>query len=66
MNAPDQLSPYQHELNGRGTRCAADCPACRWRKEELVRELSGVIRGWKPDWLNCELFRIGLEELGLA
>jgi hypothetical protein len=24
------LSPYAHELNGQGTKCADDCPACRW------------------------------------
>ena len=29
-NAHELLSPYQHELNGEGTACAHDCPACTW------------------------------------
>ena len=24
------LAPYAHELNGSGTDCAVDCPACQW------------------------------------
>ena len=28
------LSPYPHELNGPGTDCASDCPACRWTAEQ--------------------------------
>jgi hypothetical protein len=24
------LSPYRHELNSCGTKCADDCPACTW------------------------------------
>jgi hypothetical protein len=24
------LAPYAHELNGSGTDCAIDCPACQW------------------------------------
>src|SRR5579864_6162539 len=27
---PQPLAPYQHELNGQGSACATDCPACRW------------------------------------
>jgi hypothetical protein len=31
------LSPFSHELDSSGTRCADDCAACRW-----VREREGV------------------------
>jgi hypothetical protein len=24
------LCPYAHELNGQGTACAENCPACHW------------------------------------
>ena len=27
------LSPYAHELDHTGDRCADDCPACRWVEE---------------------------------
>ena len=30
---PETISPYTHELNGSGTDCAEDCPACRWLRE---------------------------------
>ena len=30
------LSPYQHELNGQGTDCASDCPACHWAAELAI------------------------------
>lgn len=29
-----RLSPYVHELNGSGTDCATDCPACLWSAEQ--------------------------------
>jgi len=29
-----KLSPFSHELNGSGTACAADCPACHWINRE--------------------------------
>jgi len=29
------LSPYTHELNGSGTACSADCPACQWARSIL-------------------------------
>jgi len=32
------LSPYPHELNGSGTACADDCPACRWVREQRSKE----------------------------
>lgn len=32
------LSPYAHELNGPGTACAEDCPACRWVEENLPKK----------------------------
>ena len=31
------LSPYAHELNTSGTDCAADCPACRWVRENRAQ-----------------------------
>ena len=65
MKAPIQLAPFQHELNGRGTKCSSQCPACRWRREQLAAELVTPFARLKPEWLNCELFQIGLEELGL-
>ncbi len=33
MRVPAPLSPYTHELDSRGEKCAQDCPACRWSKE---------------------------------
>jgi hypothetical protein len=32
------LSPYQHELNGQGTACSEDCPACAWVKERAAQQ----------------------------
>lgn len=35
------LSPYAHELDSTGWKCAEDCPACRWveeREQALRRE----------------------------
>ena len=32
------LSAYGHELNGAGTACAPDCPACRWAAEKAEAE----------------------------
>jgi len=32
------LSSYAHELNGAGTACAPDCPACRWAAEKAEAE----------------------------
>jgi hypothetical protein len=29
------LNPYVHELHWSGEKCAEDCPACRWVREEL-------------------------------
>lgn len=28
-------APMSHELNGEGTDCAVDCPACRWAAESV-------------------------------
>ncbi len=45
------LAPFSHELNGSGTACAADCPACHWINHEgqpaellelLLRRISEV------------------------
>ena len=34
----DMMSPYEHELNGAGTACADDCPACKWAAEKREQE----------------------------
>jgi hypothetical protein len=39
------VSPYPHELNGAGTACAEDCPACRWVRENLEADTAKVADG---------------------
>jgi hypothetical protein len=49
-NLNSHLSPYQHELNGSGTDCAHDCPACRWVSEQAIEKL----RSLAETEINCE------------
>ncbi len=69
-----QLSPFAHELDRFGEYCAIDCPACHWRTEKLAHGAAdqamsdqltrfGVII---LRYADCELFQIGLRELGLV
>jgi hypothetical protein len=65
-----QLSPFAHELDRFGAYCAIDCAACHWRNEKLASEVmadqfnrfSAIIQRYA----HCELFQIGLRELGLV
>lgn len=59
------LSPFAHELDRYGSKCAHECPACHWVRERVALE---VVASYdlKPAYQECELFQIGLEELGLA
>lgn len=41
-NLNGHLAPYQHELNGSGTDCAHDCPACRWVSEQAIDKLRAL------------------------
>jgi hypothetical protein len=64
---PHHLSPFAHELDRYGDNCAHDCPACQWAGESrrVTSELSRfqeILMRYK----DCELFQIGLRELGLA
>jgi hypothetical protein len=45
----EHLSPYQHELNGQGTDCAEDCPACRWVCDKQLSQID-----MEPDITWCE------------
>ena len=62
------LSPFAHELDRFGSKCAHDCAACRWVREMIAAQVvaeSGLERRYE----DCELFQKGLqviEELGLA
>jgi hypothetical protein len=58
------LAPFAHELDRRGQKCAEDCPACHWVREQLARELVKSL-DLKPDYSDCELFQRGLEATGL-
>jgi hypothetical protein len=42
------LSPYPHELNGQGTDCASDCPACHWVAEQTSQSALAVLSA--PDF----------------
>jgi hypothetical protein len=59
------LNPFAHELDRHGLRCATDCPACRWAREKIASEVVATY-GVRKDFEQCELFQIGLEELGIV
>lgn len=45
------LNPYPHELNGPGTGCSEDCPACKFAAEMTP---NGNIReSNRSDTRNC-------------
>jgi hypothetical protein len=39
-NEDGMLSPYAHQLNGAGTACADDCPACKWATRLPIMDLN--------------------------
>jgi hypothetical protein len=65
---PLQLSPFAHELDRYGEDCALDCPACRWVREQGVAEVPELscFRSIVERYKDCEIFQIGLRELGLS
>lgn len=46
MRVPAPLSPFVHELDSGGEKCAKDCAACRWARDyerARARKLTKVV-----------------------
>lgn len=61
----DILSRFAHDCYQPPRAGASDCPACRWVREQIAAE---VVRssGVNTKYLDCEIYQIGMKELGLA
>ena len=62
---PANLSPFAHDCYQPPRAGADPCPACRWVREQIASE---VVHSFDlgAEYRDCELYQIGLKELGLV